>query len=106
VQAQRRIATVWRHWALALILLISQTGAMLHLYSHLQSGSLDAAAGTEQCLYCKAAAPLLGAANGAVPAIMLVSVALLLLLTVALKAGPLPAFAHPAYRSRAPPRLI
>jgi hypothetical protein len=88
---------------LALILLVVQTGALLHGYSHQDPGRRDGAAGAEQCLYCKAAAPLLGAAGTPAPLTLLLTVALVLLVQWPLPPR-LPAFQHPAFRSRAPPR--
>jgi hypothetical protein len=103
VHLRKRSAS--RHALLALILLFVQTGAILHGYSHQDSARRDATASTEQCLYCKAAAPLLGTAGAPTVLALLLFVALPLLLQTL--AAPLaPAFRHPAFRSRAPPQLL
>jgi hypothetical protein len=89
---------------LALLLLVTQTAALLHGYSHRDLVRRDGAVTTDQCLYCKAAAPLLGTAGAPVPLGLLLTVALVLL-TRSLTAPVAPAFRrHPAFRSRAPPR--
>jgi hypothetical protein len=89
---------------LALILLVVQTGAILHAYGHRELARQDGTAGTEQCLYCKASAPLLGAA--AAPALFAVLLPILLRLCTPVLAPAAPAvFRHPAFRSRAPPAL-
>jgi hypothetical protein len=95
--------SVYRLALLALILLVVQTGAILHTYSHGHPARSDGTAGTEQCLYCKAAAPLLGA--GASPAsLLLLLVVLQLLVVVPLAVTCTATFRHPAFRSRAPPQ--
>jgi len=91
-------------WALAVVLLCAQLGALAHAYTHLRSGTDGAAhhVRTPPCLECASCAPLLTVAGGAasLPALA-VSDAILA------SASPAPAQrqaeACRAYRSRAPP---
>lgn len=89
---------------LALVLLLAQTGALMHVYSHDAAGAhREGAVSTEQCGYCLAASALLGGSGHpqslAVPdpcplMICVLSVAQILVFRSL----------HPAFRSRAPPR--
>jgi hypothetical protein len=100
------VALKWRVVRLLLLavaLLVVQTGAILHAYGHRDLARQEGAAGSEQCLYCKASAPLLGAVGAPTPLSLLLPLATLLLVPFA--SAPLPrAFRHPAFRSRAPPQ--
>lgn len=87
---------------LAAVMLCVQLGAFLHAYGHRDVERTGGMPATEQCLYCKASVPLLGAA--AAPSLLAILLPILLLLRVAHRAALAPVgFRHPAFRSRAPP---
>ena len=89
---------------LALVLLLTQTGALVHAHSHDAAGTQHRGViSTERCGLCLAATPLLGGSGLA----QLLAVADFLPLVICvLSVAQIFAFRfqHPAFRSRAPPR--
>ena len=88
---------------LALVLLLAQTGALMHAYSHDAAGTQhQGVVSTERCGLCLAAAPLLG--GGGHSQLLAVADFLALVICVLSVAQILAfRFQHPAFRSRAPP---
>jgi hypothetical protein len=93
---------------LALVLLVAQSAAQAHVYSHLRSDSQRSdfnGATSQLCSECLSSAPLLSAAGAPdSPRIALVAeVAVVIAATVAPRFEPAN---HYAFRSRAPPELL
>ena len=88
---------------LALVLLLAQTGALMHAYSHDAAGAhRQGGVSTEQCGYCLAAAPLLGG-GGHSQSLALAEFLGLMICVLSVAQIVVFRFQHPAFRSRAPP---
>ena len=88
---------------LALVLLLAQTGALMHAYSHDAVGAhRQGGVSTELCGYCLAAAPLLG--GGHSQSLALAKFLALMICVLSLEQIFVFRFQYPAFRSRAPPR--
>jgi hypothetical protein len=95
------------HLILALALLVAQSGAQAHAYSHLKSGPNPAdraGTSTQLCAECLSFAPLLSAAGASNASFAALTVKVVTL--VFTNAAPrVEACRHYAFRSRAPPNL-
>ena len=90
---------------LALVLLLAQTGALVHSYSHDAAGTQHRGAlSNERCGLCLAATPLLGGNAGLSQWLALADFLALVICVLSVRQIFAFRFQHPAFRSRAPPR--
>ena len=102
LRSSLRSTRQWRLALLALVLLLAQTGALMHAYSHDAAGAhRQGEVSTKQCGYCLAAAPLLG--GGHSQSLTLAEFLALMICVLSVAQIVVFLFQHPAFRSRAPP---
>jgi hypothetical protein len=105
---QRRTQKTAARLFLALALLVAQSGAQIHAYSHLRPGSNPSdLAGTSSrlCGDCLSFAPLLSAAGASDASFVAATVKVAALLCTSI-APRVEERRHHAFRSRAPPHLL